>query len=237
MTQRSEASTRTSLPARTAAVGLTLALCVMAQAPTARAQMTDVRQYPGDVCPAGTVVVSYDEAMRNRDSLCRAIGQWDIVYVGGGSMDGAGYHCKVRPNETRRLKGILCRPAVAMQPPPPVMQMPPPPPPPGYSDAPYRIYAGADYRAYSNAELQRRVFELERAVMQLQQRVYSLEAAPPTTIIAPPPVMPWTCTMVNAFGRSFSQTAPSRGEAASAVTQRCADDTNAMHCKNLQCSQ
>ncbi len=235
MTQRSEARTRTNPSAKSAAVGLTLAVCVMAQTPDARAQLTDVRQYPGDVCPAGTVVVSYEEAMRYRDSLCAAIGQWDIVYVGGGSMDGAGYRCKVRPNETRRLKGILCRPAVAM-PPPPVMQAPPPPPV-RISDSPYRIYAGADYRAYSNAELQRRVFELERAVMQLQQRVYSLEAAPPTTIIAPPPVMPWTCTMVNAFGKSFTQTAPSRGEASSAVTQRCAEDTNAMHCKNLQCSQ
>ncbi len=236
MTQCSEARSRTISLANQAAVGLTLALCVMTQTPAAHAQMSDVRQYPGDSCPVGTVVVSYEEAMRHRDALCRAIGQWDIVYVGGGSMDGAGYQCRIRPNETRRLKGILCRAAAVMPPPPPVMQVPLPPHP-GLPDAPYRIYAGPDYRAYSNAELQRRVFELERAVMQLQQRVYSLEAAPPTTIIAPPPVMPWTCTMVNAFGKSFTQTAPSRGEASSAVTQRCADDTNAMHCKNLQCSQ
>lgn len=240
MTGRSEPRTprtRDRLLHQPTALGLALAIAVVAQAPQARAQMMDARHYPGEVCPAGTVVVSYEEALRHRDSLCRKIGQWDVVYVGGGSMDGAGYQCKVRPNETRRLGGILCRPAAMMPPPPPPPPSMPPPPPHGRWEAPHRIYAGPDYRAYTNAELQRRVFELEQAVMQLQQRVYSLESAPPTTIIAPPPVMPWTCTMVSAFGKSFTQTAPSRGEAASAVTQRCADDTNAMHCKNLQCSQ
>lgn len=217
-------------------VSLALALGVMALAPQARAQMADAQKYAGESCPMGTVVVSYEEALRHRDALCRKLGQWEVAYLGNGSMDGPGYQCKVRPSENRRLGAVLCRPA-AMPPPPPPGPMAPPPPPPGNWDTPHRIYAGTDYRAYTTADLQRRVFELERAVMQLQQRVYSLEAAPPTTIVAPPPVMPWTCTMVNAFGKSFTQTAPSRGEASSAVTQRCADDTNAMHCKNLQCSQ
>ena len=44
-------------------------------------------------------------------------------------------------------------------------------------EAPYRIYMGRDYRGYTVQELQKRVYDLERAVMQLQQRVYNLEAA------------------------------------------------------------
>jgi len=101
-------------------------------------------------------------------------------------------------------------------------------------EVPYRINAGRDYRAYTLIELQRRVFELERAVMQLQQRIYNLESAPPT-VVAPPP-SPWTCT-VTAFGKSYVQTAPSRGQAEASVKKQCADATNAMHCTAVQCSQ
>lgn len=101
-------------------------------------------------------------------------------------------------------------------------------------DVPYRIRAGRDYRAYSNAELQRRVFELEQAVMQLQQRIYNLEAAP--QVVVPPPPPPWTCT-VTAWGKTYLQTAASRGQAEALAKKQCTDVTNAMHCSAPQCSQ
>ena len=103
-------------------------------------------------------------------------------------------------------------------------------------EAPYRIYAGRDYRAYSNQELQRRVFELERAVMQLQQRIYNLESAPPPVVVAPPPPPPWTCS-VSAFSQTYVQTAATRGQAEAIVRQKCAAASHPMHCSNVQCSQ
>lgn len=104
-------------------------------------------------------------------------------------------------------------------------------------EAPYRIYAGRDFRGYTVAELQRRVYDLERAVMQLQERIYRLEAAPPVVMAPPPPPpMPWTCN-VSAFGQNYVQTAPSRGQAEALVRKQCADASHEMHCRNVHCSQ
>lgn len=101
-------------------------------------------------------------------------------------------------------------------------------------DAPYRINVGRDYTRYTVAELQRRVFDLERAVMQLQERIYHLESAPP-----PPPVVmqpPWTCS-VSAFGKTYVHTAGSRGEAEALVRSKCASASHQMHCTAVNCSQ
>lgn len=102
-------------------------------------------------------------------------------------------------------------------------------------DVPYRIHSGRDYRGYTIADLQRRVYELEQAVMQLQQRIYHLEATP-VMAPPPPPPPPWTCT-VTAFSRTYVQTSPSRGEADALVRKQCADASHAMHCTNVRCSQ
>lgn len=104
-------------------------------------------------------------------------------------------------------------------------------------EAPYRIYMGRDYRGYTVQELQKRVYDLERAVMQLQQRVYSLEAAPPPPpVVVAPPAPPWTCT-VSAFGQTYVQTMPSRGQAEALVRKQCADASHEMHCRQIRCSQ
>lgn len=102
-------------------------------------------------------------------------------------------------------------------------------------EAPYRIYMGRDYRGYTVQELQKRVYDLERAVMQLQQRVYNLEAAPPPVVVAPP-APPWTCS-VSAFGQTYVQTAGSKGQAEALVRKQCADASHEMHCRSIHCSQ
>lgn len=92
-------------------------------------------------------------------------------------------------------------------------------------DSVFRIYAGKDPNQYGQDEQRRRIWELERAVQQLQARVYQLEVAPP------PPVVEerWTCR-VEAFGKVFAATRPTRGEATTQVIQECAQKHNAMFC-------
>jgi len=97
-----------------------------------------------------------------------------------------------------------------------------------------RIHVGDDYQRYDNRELQRRVWELERAVSQLQERVYDLEATP--VVVTPPPAPDWTCR-VSAFGKTYVKTKASRGEAEALVLKACSDDTHEMHCSNITCSQ
>lgn len=64
----------------------------------------------GEICPTGTVYVTVNEAVQYRNDLCNKLGQWDIVRLAdGGSMDGPGYDCKVRGEDTRSLGNALCK--------------------------------------------------------------------------------------------------------------------------------
>jgi hypothetical protein len=68
----------------------------------------------GKTCPANTTPVTYDEAVASQSDLCHKMGPWFIARLaGGGSLDGPGYDCRMRPNDTRDLGHILCKTAAA----------------------------------------------------------------------------------------------------------------------------
>lgn len=70
----------------------------------------DFRKVDGQRCPRGDVMVSFAEASRHSNRVCSRLGEWEIVRLaGGGSMDGRGYGCKRRRNDTRALGAVLCR--------------------------------------------------------------------------------------------------------------------------------
>ena len=103
----------------------------------------------------------------------------------------------------------------------------------------FRIEHGRDYRGrdYSERELRRRVWELERAVAQLQERIYDLEVAPPAAPpVVEPVVTPWTCT-VTAFGKVYSATSNTQSQARATALTQCSNATNAMHCDDMVCGQ
>ena len=98
----------------------------------------------------------------------------------------------------------------------------------------FRIDVGRRDREFSREDLQRRVWELERAVAQLQRRVFELEATP--VVVAPPPEKPWTCILVANMKGTFTSTQNTRGEAYAHVLQQCGDT---FWCKgeDVTCSQ
>ncbi len=64
----------------------------------------------GETCPAGSALVTYEEALINKDSLSRKLGSWDIARLAdGGSMDGPGYDSKIRAKDERGLGHALCK--------------------------------------------------------------------------------------------------------------------------------
>jgi hypothetical protein len=95
----------------------------------------------------------------------------------------------------------------------------------------FRVEAGRNYDRYSNSEMRRRIWELERAVAQLQERVFQLERTPVITQpVIQPPRHRWTCRM-QSFGDTHVATAESRGAALAQVLKACGDATNPIHCK------
>ena len=63
-------------------------------------------------CAPGFRLATPDEARQFNAEACRKLGAWDIIRLaGGGSIDGPGYGCGVRNNDTRGLGGSLCVPA------------------------------------------------------------------------------------------------------------------------------
>ena len=99
----------------------------------------------------------------------------------------------------------------------------------------FRIEVGRDYNNYSQRDLQRRVWELERAVAQLQARVFQLEysrvAAPP-----PKPVDTWICK-VTAMGVTYSGTGATKAVAEQAAIEDCKSKAEDFFCKDAKCSQ
>lgn len=102
------------------------------------------------------------------------------------------------------------------------------------ADEVFRIEVGSDYKRYSNSDLQRRVWELERAVRQLQHRVFELE-----TVKTPPVgVESWVCT-ITAVGNTYTATGGSKAVAKSKVVEACkaARNGDGFFCTNPQCEQ
>jgi len=97
----------------------------------------------------------------------------------------------------------------------------------------YRIESGHDYNRYSDRELRKRVWELERAVTQLQARVFQLEGTPQTA-----PVDNWACT-VKAMGQSYVATGPNKAVASAKAQENCkiGQSGNSFHCSAPDCTQ
>lgn len=95
---------------------------------------------------------------------------------------------------------------------------------PTFAEDVFRIEVGRDYNHYSNDELRRRVWELERAVSQLQSRVFQLEVNE-----SRPQKNPWTCT-IQSFGKTHVSNADTKASALAKVLKKCSDATNAVHC-------
>ncbi len=96
------------------------------------------------------------------------------------------------------------------------------------SDPIFRIEVGSNYESYSNDELKRRVWHLEKAVWQMQQRIYHLEAQGPVQQVVEQR-SEWTCYL-RSFGKAYTHTAASQTKARAEVIRQCSQATNAMHC-------
>ena len=100
---------------------------------------------------------------------------------------------------------------------------------------PIRIEIGKNYEGYSNDELRRRVWQLERAVAQLQDQVFQL-AVRDGGGKAAKPVDTWTCH-IESFGKTHIASGNTKASALAQVLKKCGDATNAMHCSesNAKC--
>jgi hypothetical protein len=72
-------------------------------------QLDFVRPTGDQPCPAGSALISPQEARARTSELCDQLEDWDIARLdGGGSMDGPGYGCTIRDSDTRELGHALC---------------------------------------------------------------------------------------------------------------------------------
>jgi|GEM_PF-1475864 len=121
---------------------------------------------------------------------------------------------------------------------------------PALTERIYRIEVDRD-RDFSKRELRERVYMLELAVQQLQERVFDLEVekrTPPPPMYPtpsypapsyPPPITPmpprqprpmmFTC-YIQAFGKTFSASAPTEMAAKVEAMRQCSQQYNAIHC-------
>ena len=88
-----------------------IALLAAGFAFTGNAFALNVTVNAGDgVCPANANLLTYDEAAADTQAVCAKLGSWYIARLaGGGSMDGPGYNCKLRRQDTRKLGNSLCK--------------------------------------------------------------------------------------------------------------------------------
>lgn len=101
---------------------------------------------------------------------------------------------------------------------------------PSHALEPVRIEPGASYRGYSNDDLRRRVWQLERAVAQLQAQVFQLAVSGTPSAAAP---NPWTC-QIQSFGSTHVASGSTRASALALTLKKCSDATNAVHCKESE---
>ena len=75
------------------------------------ASALDIKLVNGDNnCPAAYNLLTPQEATADQANVCRMLGSWYIVRLaGGGSMDGPGYGCKIRSQDSRSLGQSLCK--------------------------------------------------------------------------------------------------------------------------------
>lgn len=86
------------------------------------------------------------------------------------------------------------------------------------------------YEDYSNRELRRRVYQLERAVQQLQERVFQLEYGKMTpTPTATPEKAMWTCR-IDSMGKIFVSNAKTKSKALADLISKCSAATSSVHC-------
>lgn len=102
----------------------------------------------------------------------------------------------------------------------------------GYSKSIIKIEIGQDYKNYSNKELRRRLWNLERAVWQLQQRVFHLEASDST----PAKEESWICK-VSAMGENFSELGTNKSIATHKVLEKCKGKIDSFFCKDPVCEK
>lgn len=97
----------------------------------------------------------------------------------------------------------------------------------------FKIEIGKNYDSYSNNELRRRVWELERAVRQLQDQVFHLSMNQGRPGHGG---NQWTC-MIQSFGKTFTSTRSTKSAATAKVLKDCSANSNAIHCdaKNVSC--
>jgi hypothetical protein len=95
----------------------------------------------------------------------------------------------------------------------------------------FRIEAGKDYHDYSNEELRRRVWTLERAVSQLQDQVFQLALRNGGSALGDSNAnsTTWTCR-IESFGKTFVSSGKTKSIALALVLKKCADASNAIHC-------
>lgn len=99
------------------------------------------------------------------------------------------------------------------------------------TDNVFRIEIGKDFKAYSNEDLQRRVWELERAVGQLQAKIFQLETAKPE---AP---KTWSC-IINAMGEEYNGAGDTKASATDAAMNNCRKNSkDTFFCKSPRCEQ
>src|SRR5437899_1879852 len=101
----------------------------------------------------------------------------------------------------------------------------------GWAIDPIKIEIGKSYQGYSNEELRRRVWDLERAVAQLQSQVFQLAYRDGSGTIgsAPPMGGNWSCHM-ESFGKTHVAAGNTKASALAQVLKKCSDATNAVHC-------
>jgi len=97
------------------------------------------------------------------------------------------------------------------------------PPAQAKSVEPIRIEIGKNYDGYSNKELRRRVWQLEKAVAQLQDQVFQLAVKSSTGTGS------WTC-QIQSFGKTLVAAGQTKASALAQVLKKCSDATNAIHC-------
>lgn len=99
-----------------------------------------------------------------------------------------------------------------------------------FAAEPIRIEVGSDYKKYSNEDLRRRVWQLERAVAQLQDQVFQLAMKNNggTASTATPNNL-WTC-QIQSFGKTHVASGNTKASALAQVLKKCSDASNAIHC-------
>lgn len=89
-----------------------------------------------------------------------------------------------------------------------------------------RIEIGKNYEGYTNDELRRRVWQLEKAVAQLQDQVFQLAVRDGGSRGG---TGDWTC-QIQSFSKTHIASGRTKARALAEALKKCSDATNAIHC-------